>query len=107
MLGRTWRNAGEQVEGYGAACEVLEILGQAAASSEPNKAALADPALGKHDEAGCFVTALDDIELPIGNRVKRRCELRAYIAAIARNLGEEREQTTDRLEQRQALGRGS
>ena len=77
-------DGGEEDEGDGAACEVLEIFGEAPTAIEPGDGALDDPALRQEFEARA-IAALDDLELPVRDGAEDLFELGALIGAVAEN----------------------
>ena len=92
-------DGGEEDEGDGAACEVLEILGEPSAAIEPGDRALDDPAFGQEFEARA-IAAFDDLESPIGDGAEELFELGALIGAVADDLLKKGKQPPHRLEQR-------
>src|SRR3954451_20693863 len=90
----------ETQEGERLAVEVLPILRQSAASSEPSKGALHDPALGQDDKPFSLIRAFHDLEADgPQDLLERALELRTLVAGIGIELHQERIQTEQRREQ--------
>jgi hypothetical protein len=49
--------------------QVLDIFGKAATAAEPRKCSLDDPPLREHLKPLCLIGALDDLQLPIAERL--------------------------------------
>ena len=80
-------------ERHGVACEILEVLAEAAAAAEPSQGTFDDPTSGDHLEAMGLVRPLDDLDRKLRQDAHQRPpELRPLVAAVGEQLAQEREQ---------------
>jgi hypothetical protein len=86
----------DQDPGEGALDGSFEILGEAAAATEPSKGSLDHPSTRDEHETVCRVRALDDFNSPVAFSGKGLLEFGSGITAVSEDVAQPRIDRADR-----------
>jgi hypothetical protein len=89
---------GGEDPGNGTFDRSLEVLGEAAASTDPGESALDDPAALDKNEAFGVIGSLDDLDRPVAEPAQGLAQLVASVAAVGEDVAEPRVEIADPLE---------